>query len=93
MAASKLLQNWSDFTGSVILYESRYKIIRTLGIFQDLFEDDRFICIARELTKVHETILSGPMLEVIDRMKSGSTKGEFTIIIAPKGYSFEYSET
>ena len=93
VAASKLLQKWSDFSGSIILYESRYKIIRTMGIFQDLFEEERYICIARELTKVHETILSGPMVEVFDRMNSGSTKGEFTIVIAPRGYSFEYSET
>ena len=60
-----MLKKWIDFTGSVVLYESKYKMIRTLNLFEDLLEPERYICIARELTKIHENIISGPLPEVI----------------------------
>lgn len=87
-AAGNMLKKWIDFTGSVVLYESKYKMNRTLNLFENLLEPERYICIARELTKIHENIISGPLPEVIKKFHSGSAKGEFTLIIAPKGYSF-----
>jgi 16S rRNA (cytidine1402-2'-O)-methyltransferase len=48
---------------------------------------DRTVCIAREVTKLHETFLVGPAGEVRDRLLQGSLKGEFVVLIAPAGFT------
>jgi len=50
--------------------------------------EDRFVCLARELTKSHESILTGRIAEVIEQQSKSSGKGEFTLVIAPQDYSF-----
>jgi 16S rRNA (cytidine1402-2'-O)-methyltransferase len=42
---------------------------------------DRKAVLTRELTKVHEQIIRGPLSEVKKQLEAGSMKGEFTIII------------
>lgn len=88
-AVLQVLQEWKDFSGSLIFYESKYKIIKTLELIQSTYGQDRLICVSRELTKVHETILSGPVRIVRQSVSEKSTKGEFTLVIAPVGYQFE----
>ena len=87
-AVEKILEKWKNFSGSLIFYDSRYKIDNNLQIICEILGQDRFICLARELTKLHETILSGKITDVISQFEAGSSKGEFTIIIGPKDYSF-----
>jgi 16S rRNA (cytidine1402-2'-O)-methyltransferase len=48
---------------------------------------ERFICLSKELTKIHETFHVGKALEVLEKMKTSSSKGEFTLVLAPEGYS------
>jgi len=85
----KTIESWKDFDGSVVLYESKYKIEKTLNAISEILGSDRFICLARELTKSYESILSGPVNQVIEEQSQSSGKGEFTIVIGPSGYSFE----
>ena len=83
-----LLVKWQEFDGSIIVYESKYKIEKTLLAIIEVLGSDRYICIARELTKAHESILSGPVHEVSQKQSLASGKGEFTLVIGPSGYSF-----
>ena len=83
-----MLKRWEDFEGSLIFYESKYKIEKTLLLLCESYGEDRYVCLARELTKLHETILSGPLSLVIEKFRSGSSKGEFTLVVGPKNYSF-----
>ena len=48
---------------------------------------ERVVCIGRELTKLHETIRTAPLAELVPAMKAGSLKGEFTVAIAPVGFT------
>lgn len=84
----KILETWKEYDGSVILYESKYKIEKTLSTIMQVMGQERFICLARELTKSHESIFTGTVQEVAKRQASRSGKGEFTLVIAPSGYSF-----
>ena len=88
-AVLQVLLEWKDFSGSLIFYESKYKIIKTLELIQSTYGQDRLVCVTRELTKVHETILTGPVKIVRQSVSDKSTKGEFTLVIAPAGYQFE----
>ena len=46
----------------------------------------RVVCFARELTKLHETVLSGAISEVLPKLVGKNLKGEFVVLIAPEGY-------
>ncbi len=84
----RLLKSWEEFEGSIVAYESKYKIEKSLALICDHYGPQRYVCLARELTKSHESIFTGPVNEVVQKQSSGSGKGEFTLVIAPKGYSF-----
>lgn len=73
---------------TVILYEAPHKLQSTL---QDLSEilDNRKVVLAKELTKIHETFISGTATELLDIIDN--PKGEFVIIIEKNNKSLENS--
>lgn len=85
--ARKALTEWKDFGGSLILYEAKYRIEKTLGLIEEELGGERTVCVAREVTKLHESFLVGTVTEIIKRNQAGSSKGEFTLVIAPEGYA------
>ena len=84
--ARKALEEWKDFGGSLILYESKYRIEKTLGLIEEELGGERMVCVAREVTKLHESFLVGPVAEIIKRNRTSSSKGEFTLVVGPEGY-------
>jgi 16S rRNA (cytidine1402-2'-O)-methyltransferase len=86
-AAKKVFEQWKEFEGSLILYESKHRIEKTLFCILEVIGRERFVCLSRELTKLHETFHIGTISDVIEKMKMSSSKGEFTLIVAPEGYS------
>lgn len=66
---------------TIVMYESTHRIMKTLESLKQLA---RPLVVCRELTKLHETVYRGTVDEVIARLGSTSTKGEFVIVIAPK---------
>ena len=63
----------------VIIYESPYRIIKTLKELKDFGNFD--IVVGRELTKMFETIYRGKISEIIDKIEP---KGEFVIALWKK---------
>jgi 16S rRNA (cytidine1402-2'-O)-methyltransferase len=65
---------------TLIFYEAPHKLIYTL---KDLFAylGDRKICIARELTKIHEEHIHTTLLEAIKRYEVTGIKGEIVLIV------------
>ena len=47
---------------------------------------ERAVCVAKEVTKLHETFLVGSAADVRARMATASLKGEFVVIIAPANF-------
>jgi 16S rRNA (cytidine1402-2'-O)-methyltransferase len=74
----------NDYT--IIIYESCHRIGKFLNDLVSTLGPDRCISVCRELTKLHETIYTGPASEVRDRVADGSQKGEFVICIAKDGF-------
>lgn len=73
-----------DYT--LILYESCHRIGKCLEDALEVFGPERTVCVARELTKLHETITVGPLKDVIPSVQKASQKGEFVVLIAKEGY-------
>jgi len=85
-ARRAFLEKYRDFDYTLALYESCHRIGAFSEEIVELLGSDRTVCIAREVTKLHETFLVGPAAEVRDRLAKGSSKGEFVVLIAPADF-------
>ena len=65
---------------TVAFYESTHRIMKTMESLGQRI-GDRPIVVARELTKLHETIYRGTAQEVTEQLESTSIKGEFVVIL------------
>ncbi len=67
----------------VVLYESPHRIVKLLKELE-ILQASRVI-IARELTKVHEEVVSGSIAEVQEYFAEnpGAVRGEFVVIVVP----------
>lgn len=74
---------------TLIFYESTHRILKFINDLRTVVGDDRIVCVARELTKMHETMHTGRLAEVEDAVQKGSQKGEFVVLIAREGYSLK----
>lgn len=80
------LGKYREFEYTIALYESCHRIGKAVDDIVSALGPDRVICVAKELTKLHETFWVGPASEVRGRLAKASLKGEFTLLIAPEGY-------
>ena len=62
--------------------ESTYRIIKALETLKELMPN-RKIVVGRELTKLYESVYRGTSEEVLEKIKKGSTKGEFVVVLSP----------
>lgn len=65
---------------TMIFYEAPHKLCRTLDDLYDILGDRR-IAVCRELTKLHEQVISGTLSEAIEYFKQNAPRGEFVLII------------
>lgn len=78
------LESLKAFEGTLVLYESPYRIEKVLGELNEVFPE-RQVVLARELTKKFEEFLRGKPAELLEQTKKRSLKGEFVVMIAPAG--------
>lgn len=76
-----------DSASTLVFLESTHRVDKFLEDAESVFGPERVVCLARELTKQHETILTGPLREVRERLAAGSRKGEFVVLVAKKDYA------
>ena len=67
---------------TIVLFEGGSRVVKTLADLADLLKD-RDAAICRELTKLHEEILRGPLTTLAAGADALETRGEFVIVIAP----------
>jgi 16S rRNA (cytidine1402-2'-O)-methyltransferase len=67
----------------LIFFESAQRLTASLKDIGNTL-GDREAAIARELTKLHEEIIRGPVSQLIDQIEDRrSLKGEITLVVAP----------
>ena len=83
-ARVKLLKSLVGRTETSIFYESPKRILATLTDMHLIYGDSREVCLAKELTKVFETIQTGSIPNLIDYLTidQNHQKGEFVILIS-----------
>jgi 16S rRNA (cytidine1402-2'-O)-methyltransferase len=85
-ARSAFLQKYQDFEFTLALYESCHRIDKFVDEIVTVLGPERVICVAKEVTKIHETFLVGNAGDVRERMTRLSLKGEFVLLVAPRDF-------
>lgn len=79
------LTNFLQWQYPIIIYESPYRLLKTLKLIQEVFGKVK-ITIVRELTKIHEEVIQGDIEEVFTTLaQRDRIKGEITLVINPDG--------
>jgi len=74
-----------------VLYESPFRVVK---LFEDLADLDnhRYVCVGREMTKIHEEYLRGSTEEILqvlrERAQKSGIKGEFSIMVSGKNSNY-----
>jgi len=65
---------------TLVFYESPHRLIDTLKDMKETLSD-RYMVVARELTKKYEELVRGKISDVINHFKANPIKGEFVILV------------
>jgi 16S rRNA (cytidine1402-2'-O)-methyltransferase len=78
----RILEETATQGRTVVLYESPYRIKKLLSEIKELLGDVE-VFLTRELTKIHEELLSGTVSQVLQGLGEREVLGEITLILAP----------
>lgn len=68
---------------TTVIYEAPHRLVRTVEDLRDACGDGRRVAIARELTKMHETVWRGTLAEAVEFVHSEEPRGEYAIVVEP----------
>ena len=75
------LQELAAEPRTVVLYESPHKIAKTLTDLSGALGPDRPACVAREISKMHETYHRGSLSELAAYFTQNPAKGEIVVVV------------
>jgi len=79
------LRQLADEPRTIVLYESPHRLLKTLTELEEHL-GDRQAAACRELTKMYEEVVRGPLSVCREHFEQKAPKGEFTLVIAGSGY-------
>jgi len=86
------LKELLDTECGFVLYESPYRIIKLFLDLADL-DSNRYVCVGREMTKVHEEYLRGSAGEICRILQGKEEKkeirGEFSVFVSGKKSNYQ----
>lgn len=75
------LQAVASYPYTTILYESPFRLLKTLQQLAEVCGSERKVSVSRELTKIHEENARGTLAEVIEYFSKKDIKGEIVIVL------------
>jgi len=81
------LQELAGESRTLIFYESSHRVADSLADMRDVFGAEREAVLARELTKMFETVLGEPLAELVEQVTAdpNQQRGEHVILVAGRG--------
>lgn len=77
----KLLEWLKESKITFAFYESPKRIVKTLNVLEEYFGEEKRVLIARELTKLHESLYRGKISEVRENLSVSVVKGEIVVVV------------
>ncbi|MGN0514876.1 MAG: 16S rRNA (cytidine(1402)-2'-O)-methyltransferase [Lachnospiraceae bacterium] len=81
---AQVLEELSNETRTIILYEAPHHLVRTLNELADVLGKDRRISVCKELTKTHENAFLTTIGEALEYYESNAPRGEYVLVIEGK---------
>ena len=81
-ARRKALDALKAESRTLIFYEAPHRVVETLADATEIL-GPRPAVIAREVTKIHEEFLRGPLAELLESARKRAPRGEITLLIGP----------
>lgn len=81
--SNKLIEEIKNLNYPVVFFDSPYRILKTLDLLINGLGEERQIFVARELTKIYETVYRGSVKEVKEKMSRDTIKGEIACVLKP----------
>ena len=81
-ARRKALEALKTESRTLIFYEAPHRVVETLADALDIL-GARPAVIAREVTKIHEEFLRGPLADLLESARKRAPRGEITLLIGP----------
>jgi 16S rRNA (cytidine1402-2'-O)-methyltransferase len=76
----KMLRELSLEKRTFIFYEAPHRILETLSDMADIFAERKAV-VVKEITKLHEQALRGPIRKVLALLENTKTAGEYVIVV------------
>lgn len=76
-----VLEGLKEEERTIILYESPHRLQRTLRDLVNAGLGDFQLVLAREITKLHETLYRGTVAELNNQLKNQTLKGEMVLVL------------
>ncbi|HZI12049.1 MAG TPA: 16S rRNA (cytidine(1402)-2'-O)-methyltransferase [Myxococcus sp.] len=86
-----MLEEVAMLSATLVLYESPRRLGETLEDLKDAWGDRR-ACVARELTKLHEEFVRGPLSELAARYAAEEARGEVVVLVEGRTGETRWSE-
>lgn len=80
----KRIEALIDEPRTLIFYESPHRLLKTLGQLKSIFNEDRQVCVSRELSKIHEENYRGNFTEAVAHFSQKPIKGEIVLVVSGK---------
>ena len=80
----KKLSALAEEERTIVLYESPYRVIKTLKNLVEYLGEDIYVSVSREISKKFESTINGKLADVLQHFEQNQPKGEFVIVIASK---------
>jgi len=76
------LRQLMEMEAACVIYESPYRVLKLLGDIAEI-DRERYICIGREMTKIHEEYIRGLAGQILEKLSKKSEQiGEFSLYIS-----------
>ena len=66
---------------TIVIYESPYRLLKTLQQLSEVMGGERPACVAREISKVHEECVRGTLAELVQHFTTTAPRGEIVLIV------------
>ena len=82
-----------DMTCTVVMYESPHRIIKLLEQLDDLGAGGRQVCLSREISKLHEETLRGPVHELKAQLHAHPPRGEYVVVLSAANHKTDLKKS
>jgi len=79
---NKRLEFLATYPYTIVLYESPYRLLKTIKDIQSVFGEERRVCVVKEISKIYEKFtLDYPENLITNFEEETKIKGEFVLVI------------